>query len=132
MRKISTSNAIIYCRTGCEGGDNGTNHAASQETRCREYAADKRYNVIQVFHDTAVSANEADRPGIQAMLTFLKRRSGAQPHVVIIDDPSRLARKLEIHNLLSTAIDEAGGRLESSVLNIQEKDRTRTKGMSHE
>jgi len=61
---------------------------SSQETRCREYASYKGYEVIKTFSDDM---------------------SGSLTTVVIIDDISRLARGIEAHLQLRTALIE--GRL---------------------
>ncbi len=53
-----------------------------------------------------------NRPGMQEMLNFLKKKKPEQT-VVIIDDISRLARGLEAHIQLRTAIGDSGGKLES-------------------
>ncbi len=65
---------------------------------------------MQVFRDD-VSGGVAKRPGMMAMLDFLKKQR--KPHVVIIDDISRLARGVKAHVELRAAIDAAGGILES-------------------
>lgn len=103
--------AVVYCRvssvkqtvvgTGLEG----------QETHCREYARTKGYEVVGVFTDD-VSGKLTDRPGMKAMLAFI-RKHRTQGLAVIIDDVSRLARGLEAHLELRGAIAGAGGRLES-------------------
>lgn len=50
---------------------------------------------------------------MQAMLKFLQKHKRKEEHVVIINDISRLARDLEAHIQLRTAIGDAGGKLES-------------------
>ena len=72
----------------------------------------KKYDVVEVFHDEGVTGKLLDRPQMQAMLTFLKSNR-TDELVVIIDDISRLARDIETHIHLRTAIDAAGGKLES-------------------
>lgn len=93
---------------------------ASQETRCREYASHKGYEIVQVFRDEGVSGGMIDRPGMQAMLAFLKKHRRSKPHVVIIDDISGLARGLEAHIQLRTSIGDAGGGLESPSIEFGE------------
>ncbi|RDJ21098.1 recombinase [Bosea caraganae] len=105
--------AIIYCRVSSAAQVKKGDGLASQETRCREYAALKGYVVAEVFRDEAVSGGMIDRPGMQAMLSFLKKHRRREEHVVIIDDISRLARGLEAHIRLRTEIGAAGGKLES-------------------
>ncbi len=56
---------------------------------------------------------------MKAMLAFL-RQHRRTPHVVIIDDISRLARGLETHLQLRAAIASAGGLLESPSIEFGE------------
>ena len=105
--------AVIYCRVSSAKQVEEGHGLASQETRCREYAARKGYAVAQVFHDKAVSGGLSDRPGVMAMLTYLQGVKGIGGAVVIIDDISRLARDMRVHSDLRLAITLAGGRLES-------------------
>ena len=110
--------AVIYCRVSGAKQVREGDGLASQETRCREYASYKDYDVIAVFRDD-ISGGSAARPGMIAMLDFLKKnkRDGT---VVIIDDISRLARGLEAHLQLRTAIGNAGGKLESPSIEFGE------------
>ncbi len=103
--------AVIYTRVSTTAQTKRGDGLRSQETRCREFASMKGYVVADVFSDD-MSGSLIDRPGMQAMLTWLKRHRHARP-VVIIDDISRLARGLDAHLQLRSAIGVAGGRLES-------------------
>ncbi len=67
---------------------------ASQESRCREYARYKGYEVIEVFNDNK-SGGDADRPAMIALLAYLKVQK--ETCVVIIDDISRFARDVVGH-----------------------------------
>ena len=82
------------------------------------YAKYKGYEVTQVFKDD-MSGSLINRPGMQAMLAYLKKQK-REPHVVIIDDISRLARGLEAHLQLRSAIGKAGGILESPSIEFGE------------
>lgn len=93
----------------------------SQATRCREYAERKGYQVLETFHDKAISGSLADRPGVMAMLSFLKEHNRDEEIIVIIDDISRLARDTRVHtDDLRLAINLAGGKLESPSINFGE------------
>ncbi len=111
--------AVIYCRvssvTQVEEGDG----LGSQEVRCRQFAENKGYNIIQVFQDKGVSGSLIDRPGMQDMLSFL-RKSKEGEYAVIIDDISRLARGMKAHVDLRLAIGETGGKLESPSIEFGE------------
>ena len=105
--------AVIYCRVSdakqLKKGD-GLN---SQQTRCREFAKHKSYDVVEVFKDKGISGGLIDRPGMQQMLSYLKKHKRHTTHIVIIDDISRLARDLMAHIQLRTEINDAGGILQS-------------------
>ncbi len=105
--------AVIYCRVSSVAQMQKGHGISSQETRCREFARMKGYEVAQVFSDEAVSGGLITRPGIQAMLSFLKSSRKTGSNVVIIDDISRLARDIKAHLELRSAIANAGARLES-------------------
>ena len=90
----------------------------SQESRCREYASYKDHTVADVFKDD-ITGKLAHRPGMEAMLTWLRAHRRDNP-VVIIDDISRLARGLEAHLALRTSPSSAGGRLESPSIEFGE------------
>lgn len=122
MKDISNTSAavqaVIYCRVSSIKQATRGDGLGSQETRCREYASYKGYAVAEVFRDDA-SGGLIDRPGMQAMLAFLQKRRG-QECAVIIDDISRLARGLEAHLTLRSAIGSVGARLESPSIEFGE------------
>src|SRR5690242_5446532 len=103
--------AIIYARVSSERQVNEGGGLQSQEQRCRSYAQTCGYQVVSTFSDDGVSGALIERPGIQAMLSFLQAQD--REIVVIIDDISRIARDVIAHVTLRTAIKSAGGRLES-------------------
>jgi len=113
------SNAVIYCRVSSAKQVKKGDGLGSQTTRCREYAKHKNLEVIHVFRDEGVSGSVIDRPGMQAMLKFIKKIKHEQT-VVLIDDISRLARGLEAHLQLRTAISAVGGKLESPSIEFGE------------
>lgn len=116
--------AVIYCRVSDVKQVTQGSGLGSQETRCREYARHKDYDVVHVFKDDA-SGGLIDRPGMQEMLSFLRKHKRRETHIVIIDDISRLARGLEAHIHLRTAISEAGGKLESPSIEFGEDSDSR-------
>ncbi|MFG5384189.1 recombinase family protein [Yoonia sp. R2-816] len=110
--------AIIYCRVSDPKQTTRGDGLNSQETRCREFAKYKGYEVVSVFKDD-MSGKFHARPGMQDALSFL-RRHRKSPHVLIIDDITRLARGLEAHLKLRSAISNAGGLLESPSIEFGE------------
>ena len=114
-----TQQAVIYCRVSSPKQVTEGHGLASQETRCREYAKHKGYDVLDVFRDEGLSGKLLDRPNIKAMLIYLKKHR-ADNLIVIIDDISRLARDIETHIHLRTAINDANGKLESPSIEFGE------------
>ena len=110
--------AVIYCRVSSTKQTTAGDGLKSQETRCREFARMKGYEVLQVFSDD-VSGSRIDRPGMNAMLAFLRSRKKAGT-VVVIDDVSRLARGMSAHIELRGDIARAGGTLESPSIEFGE------------
>ncbi len=109
---MTAKKAIIYCRVSNVKQTTRGDGLNSQETRCRDYARYKGYEVVLVFKDD-VSGSLVARPGMDAMLAFLRKHRKTDPHVVIIDDVSRLARGIQAHWQLRAKIANAGGILES-------------------
>jgi DNA invertase Pin-like site-specific DNA recombinase len=110
---LKKENAVIYCRVSSAAQVSKGHGIVSQETRCKEFARMKGYTALATFKDEAVSGGVMDRPGMQAMLSFLKAAKRSGQTVVLIDDISRLARDIKTHLDLRSAIAESGGRLES-------------------
>jgi site-specific DNA recombinase len=102
--------AVIYCRVSDPKQKTEGHGLESQETRCREYAAQKGYDVIKVYHDDH-TGGVADRPAMKDMLAFLKRQRATL--FVVIDDLSRLARDVESHAQLRRRIRNTGSLLVS-------------------
>ncbi len=121
----TATQAIIYCRVSSNKQVKKGDGLNSQETRCREFAAHKGYEVVQVFRDEGVSGGMIDRPRMLELLIFLKERKAHSTYIVIIDDISRLARGLEAHIQLRTAISEAGGILQSPSIEFGEDSDSR-------
>ncbi|HLS81361.1 MAG TPA: recombinase family protein [Steroidobacter sp.] len=84
------------CRVSDKKQRNDGDGLQSQEHRCRDYAAARGYDEA-VFHDDVSGGGDfMQRPGMVAMLQFMK----AQAHdgyVVIFDDLKRFARDSIFH-----------------------------------
>lgn len=104
--------AVIYTRVSSRTQVKKGDGLASQERRCREFAAYKDYKVVEVFKDEGVSGGLADRPGMKDMLVWLRKHRASEP-VVLIDDVSRLARDTDVHRKLRNAFGSVGATLES-------------------
>lgn len=64
--------AVIYCRVSSQKQVKKGDGLGSQETRCREYAKHKNYQITEVFRDEGISGSLINRPGMQNMLSYLK------------------------------------------------------------
>lgn len=121
----NNAKSVIYCRVSSQAQVRKGDGLGSQETRCREYARMHRYDVEAVFYDEGISGSLLDRPKMREMLDYLTKHSKKEPYVVVIDDISRLARDLETHIKLRTAINHAGGKLESPTIEFGEDSDSR-------
>ncbi|VXC98058.1 Recombinase [Oceanicaulis sp. 350] len=101
--------AVIYCRVSNSKQKTEHDGLRSQATRCREYADYRNCQVVEVFEDD-MSGGKVSRPGMDAMLAFLRRQRRHTPYV-IIDDLSRLARGIQAHWELRELITKFGGEL---------------------
>ncbi len=118
MTRETKQKAIIYARVSDSKQKVRGDGLGSQETRCREFAAYRQLEVVQVFRDDFTGAS-ADRPAMRAALAFL-RKNRRNPHVMIIDDLSRLARDVVTFRHLRDEIAAAGGLLESPSITFRE------------
>ena len=111
--RLTAQKAVIYCRVSSARQVKVGDGLGSQETRCREYARSRGYEIVGTYSDD-ISGREVQRRGMKSMLTFILKNSKAEGRiVVIIDDISRLARNIDAHSQLRQAIAAAGGVLES-------------------
>ena len=102
---------IIYTRVLSRKHANEGAGLASQERTCRDYAEKQGYEVVDVVTDI-ISGTKADRPGMKAVLDYL-REHRSEPCVVVVDDISRFARDVSIHASLRDKIMASGAKIES-------------------
>ena len=104
-RKINSSpketivyeKAIIYCRVSSERQKNEGHGLESQEQRCKVYAKDKGYDVVQVYKDSASGGGDfMNRPAMAEMIRYIDSKP-FNSYVVIFDDLKRFARDTEFH-----------------------------------
>jgi len=105
--------AVIYCRVSSQKQVTEGHGLESQRARAEEFAKLRGLDVIEIFRDD-VTGSVAGRPGMKAMIAFLKAKR--EPHIVIIDDITRLARSMSTHLTLREKIKNAGGILQSPSL----------------
>jgi site-specific DNA recombinase len=109
--KTERKKCVIYCRVSSMKQTSDGAGLSSQERSCREYADRCGYDVEEVFSDV-ISGRYAVRPGMNALLAYLKRaKSGG--YVVVVDDVSRFARDVKTHTDLREKILLVGAVLES-------------------
>ncbi len=111
--------AIIYCRVSSQRQVEEGHGNQSQEQRCRQYAESKGYMVIKVFPDEAISGGLFERPGMIELLKYLDNHP-TEKYIVIFDDLSRFARKLEVHLKLRTEFKAREAKLECLNFNFDE------------
>lgn len=118
MKATTPQKAVIYCRVSSKKQVREGDGLRSQETRCREYAAYKGYEIVGVFCDS-VTGSKKKRLGLSAVVKHLKahRKDGC---VVIIDHIDRFARDVRWHWDLRDLLTEAGGKLESPSIEFGE------------
>ncbi|WP_226550413.1 recombinase family protein [Celeribacter naphthalenivorans] len=104
--------AVIYCRVSSSAQEAEGHGLQSQETRCREFAAAKGYEVAAVFPDTFTGGGDfMKRPGMVALLSFLDAQPD-QKFIVIFDDLKRFARDTRFHLDLREAFRSRGATIE--------------------
>ena len=118
-QNTQSTKAVIYCRVSSVSQVEEGHGLESQETRCREYARRKGYEVVETFFEKAVSGGVQDRPSFNAMLGYIRAQQSSGV-VIIIDDISRFARDIEGHWALRHALKEIGGKLESPQIKFGE------------
>ncbi|MEM9910705.1 MAG: recombinase family protein [Pseudomonadota bacterium] len=89
---MSQPKAIIDCRVSSRNQEKDGHGLEGQETRCRQHADAKGYEVVATFPDTMTGGGDfMKRPGMVPLLSFMD----AQPDenfVVIFDDLKRASR----------------------------------------
>lgn len=109
---MSSPKALIYCRVSSRNQEEDGHGLESQETRCRQYAEARGYEVAALFPDTITGGIDfMKRPGMVALLSFID----AQPNerfVVIFDDLKRFARNTRFHLDLRDAFRARGATIE--------------------
>ena len=104
--------AVIYCRVSSKAQEIMGHGLESQETRCRQYAEAKGYDIAAVFPDTITGGGDfMKRPGMVALLSFLDAQPDEQ-YVVVFDDLKRFARDRDFHFRLRDAFRERRASVE--------------------
>lgn len=115
MADTQIKRAVIYARVSSQAQVRRGHGLDSQETRCREYARFRNYGIEKVFTDS-MTGGVMNRPGMVAMLDYLKKHRREARYVVLIDDISRLARDIRTHFDLRDALQKVDADLESPAM----------------
>lgn len=112
--------AIIYCRVSSDRQRTEGNGLESQEHRCREYARQKGYEVVEVFKDSFTGGGDfRERPALKELFSFIDHNL-REKYVVLIDDLSRFARDVQAHFLLKQELLTKDIGLECSNFNFED------------
>ncbi len=84
--------AAIYARFSTDRQD--ARSIEDQTRRCRRFAEDRGYVVVDVFSDAAQSGASLQRAGLQALLAETRNGRRSRFRAVLVDDLSRLSRDL--------------------------------------
>ena len=103
--------AVAYARVSSSKQVKEGSGLESQTSRLKFYAQARGYTIVAIFTDD-MTGSKVRRPGMDAMLAYLKQNKST-PHICLIDDISRLARAVDTHWKLRESIAKAGGILES-------------------
>lgn len=109
-----TTIGLPYNRVSSERQVNEGNGLQGQNKKSTDYIRQKGYKVGRSFNDEGVSGGITERPAMRELLNFLdNHKDDGNEYVVIIDDIKRLARDVQGHFTLKTAIYSRGARIES-------------------
>ena len=112
QQPILAPKALIYCRVSSKSQEEEGHGLQSQETRCREHASTKGYEVEAVFPDTVTGGGDfMKRPGMVALLSYLDAQQD-ENYIVIFDDLKRFARDTRFHLDLREAFRSRGATIE--------------------
>ncbi|MDX9689735.1 MAG: recombinase family protein [Alphaproteobacteria bacterium] len=103
-------NAFIYCRCAAYQQGQGVPDSIQQQDKlCRLFADAEKDNVLETITDLGISGSSENRPGLDYL--FMLLRELPKPSAVIVSDPSRLARNLNVFLRLKEKISDAGATL---------------------
>jgi len=107
---IEPTRCAIYARFSSE--KQNALSIDQQIRKCREYADRSGLRVLDdcIFADSAISGATDDRAGLQRLLTCAKEKPPAF-NVILVDDTSRLSRKLSDALRIKERLDFAGIRV---------------------
>src|SRR5438067_6044745 len=107
LRLVPQPRAALYVRVSTERQEENYS-LATQEARCREYAAQHGYAVADVYRETHTGTELWERPELTRLRQAMARR---ELDALICFDPDRLSRKQAHTALLQGICEQAGVEL---------------------
>lgn len=105
--------AICYVRVSSDDQAINGHGLESQESRCRQFAQARGYEVVAVFPDTFTGGGDyTNRPGMIALFSFVDAQPG-ENFVVVFDDVKRASRDTRAFLDLRDAFRKREIRVES-------------------
>lgn len=89
--------AVVYARVSSKKQVSEGHGLSSQDTRCREHAAYRGYDVVATFTDD-ITGSSTLRKGMTEMLAFLRKHRGKSPSSSSMTFPGWAARAVPIGN----------------------------------
>lgn len=95
---------IIYARVSSKRQERDGDGLGGQETRCRQYLASIGVPCVKIFRDSYTGGGDfMKRPAMREALTYADANVHKK-YVIVFDDLKRLARDVEFHFKLRTAL----------------------------
>ncbi|MEX3314815.1 recombinase family protein [Sulfitobacter sp. PS-8MA] len=114
----SPQKCVIYVRVSSRKQVGEGAGLSSQEKSCRRYAAEKGYEVVEVFSDV-ISGTLGERAGTKALVQYLRKHRSKNLRV-IVDDVDRFARDVSVYGDLYKKLQAVDARLESPNFTLSE------------
>ena len=102
---VSQPRAAIYCRVSTDKQEEDGTSLATQEQRCRQYAAEKGYQVAEVYRDVHTGTELWERPRLTELREVVRRREVSAVVSYAID---RLARDPVHMGVIISEAEHAG------------------------
>lgn len=96
--------AAIYCRVSSAGQEDNSS-LGTQEERCRKFAAERGWSVVQVYKEIHAGAELFERPRLTELREAMRQR---QFEVLLVHALDRLSRKQTHKGLILSEAEHAG------------------------
>jgi site-specific DNA recombinase len=101
-----TQRAVVYCRVSTKEQVNNLSLPVQQRA-CLEYCDRQGISIARVFMEEGESAKTADRPELQALLTYCRQQRGSVQYLVVYT-VDRLARNSYDHAVIRRHLASLG------------------------